>query len=315
MPHLRTRRWTQDTVAGILRNVAYAGLTYVNRKRREGPLLRGNWPEMIDRTTWDIVQRRIATFRTWVGGRKPPSEQRGYAFQGLLRCEMCGNRMHCHWIKKARYQCRGGDLAQPCRRMVPEDVLLPWAERLFTVLDAYRGPGGRPENFRELVAEELAGQGSVQHSPDALRQLDSRKKRAEQLFLLGHWTTEQLTAETASIATLRAEIERELEQPNPALLWPVGSLLEIWERGEPDPKIRRDLLAEFFDELAVRNEEVVGVTPRGDRTAEVTALLENAYTQFSSGDPGGIRTRDLSLERAASWSTRRRGHGGRWILA
>jgi hypothetical protein len=33
---------------------------------------------------------------------------------------------------------------------------------------------------------------------------------------------------------------------------------------------------------------------------EVMGLLEAAYAQYCPGSPGGIRTRDLSLERAAS---------------
>src|SRR5438093_11961140 len=35
----------------------------------------------------------------------------------------------------------------------------------------------------------------------------------------------------------------------------------------------------------------------------------HCLSRLSIGSPGGIRTRDLSLERAASWSTRRRGLG------
>jgi hypothetical protein len=38
---------------------------------------------------------------------------------------------------------------------------------------------------------------------------------------------------------------------------------------------------------------------RGGGT-QVAALLERAYGGLTSGDPGGVRTRDLSLERAAS---------------
>jgi hypothetical protein len=110
---------------------------------------------------------------------------------------------------------------------------------------------------------------------------------------------ERLQAETRSLEALREEIHRELEHPT-SQIWPVGSLSEIWARGAHDAGLRRDLLTEFFEELTVRGSEIIAAVPRSDRAAEVAALLEGAYRGFTSGDPGGVRTRDLSLERAAS---------------
>ncbi len=49
---------------------------------------------------------------------------------------------------------------------------------------------------------------------------------------------------------------------------------------------------------------------KNDRAAEVATHPRSGIREFRRCSPGGIRTRDLSLERAASWSTRRRGRLG-----
>jgi hypothetical protein len=73
--------------------------------------------------------------------------------------------------------------------------------------------------------------------------------------------------------------------------------MEAWNTG--NPRTRRDLLATFFDELTVRDGRIFDVVPRKDREALVVELLKQAYA-YRECSPGGIRTRDLSLERAAS---------------
>ena len=86
----------QDTVAQVLGNVSYIGMTYVNRTKKEGELIRGQWPGLIDGTTWVTVQRMLDRYHR-KGGRKPAAgQERAYVFQGLLRCLKCGRRMHCH---------------------------------------------------------------------------------------------------------------------------------------------------------------------------------------------------------------------------
>ena len=47
-------------------------------------------------------------------------------------------------------------------------------------------------------------------------------------------------------------------------------------------------------------EPVLSVVPRKEHAAEVVALLDRLDDQYCGCSPGGIRTRDLSLERAAS---------------
>jgi Recombinase len=54
--------WRQDTVAQILGNEAYIGVTYVNRRYREGQAIEAQWPVLIERDTWDRVQRLLGRY-------------------------------------------------------------------------------------------------------------------------------------------------------------------------------------------------------------------------------------------------------------
>ncbi len=173
--------WRMDTVAQMLGNPVYAGFTYVNRTRREGELVRGQWPPIVELDTWQAVQLLIQSRRRAHGGRKTVAETRAYAFRGLLRCVRCGRRMHAHHLHGRNYfDCRGSDSPNPCRGMLREERLFPWAEGLLTALDAYR-----PPDLVEAVEEHRHQPG--QHvSPASLAQLDATIARLGKRFEWGH---------------------------------------------------------------------------------------------------------------------------------
>ena len=259
--------WRMDTVSQMLGNPAYAGYTYLSRKRREGELIRGQWPAIVELDTWQAVQLLIQRRRLIHGGRKIEAETRAYAFRGLLRCARCGLRMHAHHLHGRNYfDCRGSDSPNPCRGMLREDRLFPWAEALFQSIDAYR-----PADLAEAVDERL--QQPIPHaSPAALAQIDATLARLGKRFEWGHVDEATYLAEHARLTQQREELERGANRPVPTSL-PLGSRMEGWRTG--DPRIRRRLLAAFFDEIDVLDGEVVSIVPRAEYAAEVVALLEN----------------------------------------
>ena len=95
---------------------------------------------------------------------------------------------------------------------------------------------------------------------------------------------------------LRAEavaaIERAL-QPAEARPWPTD-LVGTWDAATPRSK--RALLEHFFDELDIDAGTLIGCKVRPTLAAGLADLI----SQYRQSSPGGIRTRDLSLERAAS---------------
>jgi hypothetical protein len=255
-------------------------MTCVNRTCKEGELIRGRWPELIDRDTWDIVQRMLDRYHR-KGGRKPAGQERAYV-QGLLRCLKCGRRMHCHPMKdRAYYHCRGNDNSDPCKRLVREDRLLPWAEGLMAALDRQR-----PDELADTVAERSGSGRSRPRSKDAVAQLDASLARLGKRFDWGHVDEETYKTEWARLKAQREELVGQAAERKRSPL-PLGSLMEGWATG--DPRTRRALLAVFFDEIDIVDQEIVSVVPRKEHAAEVVALLDRLDDQYCGCSPGGIR--------------------------
>jgi DNA invertase Pin-like site-specific DNA recombinase len=262
--------WRADTVAQLLGNPAYIAQSYVNRTRREEPIP-GKWPAIIELGQWDQVQRLLSRYHR-KGGRRDQATGRelSYAFQGLLRCAKCGRRMHCHPMKgRAYYHCRSNDAANPCRKMVREDALLPWAEGLLRVLDAYR-----PADLESAVADRLAERQS-RSAPSAIAQLDGSIERLGKRFEWGHIAESDYRAEWERLVARREELIASAGVAVDTAVLPLGSLMAGWNSG--DQRTRRDLLAVFFEELDVLDGQIVAVAPRKDREAQVVALLEQAF--------------------------------------
>src|SRR5262249_25413778 len=131
------KEWKGDTVAQIIANVAYIGKTYTEKRRQHtGHLIDGKWPAIIDTKTWDAVQRQRQVRRTSTGPQ-PGRTGRAYTFQKLLRCTTCHGRMHAQTIDGvAYYRCDRSEGKTPCKALIREDSLLPWAEALVERLEA-----------------------------------------------------------------------------------------------------------------------------------------------------------------------------------
>ena len=85
----------------------------------------------------------------------------------------------------------------------------------------------------------------------------------------------------------------------------MGRLLDPWDRA--DALGRRELLVILSVEFDLRGGEVWRGLPRPEGAPDLAAHLRDwnrpefdLKTPVSECSPGGIRTRDLSLERAAS---------------
>jgi len=201
----------QDTVAQVLGNVSYIGMTYVNRTKKDGELIRGQWRGLIDGTTWVTVQPMLDRYHR-KGGRKPAAgQERAYVFQGLLRCLKCGRRMHCHPMKgRAYYHGRGNDNPDPCRRLVREDRLLPWAEALLVALDR-----DRPDDLAEAVAERSGTGRSRRRSKDVIAQLAASLARLGKRFEWGHIDEDAYRAEWARLQAQREELAGQAAEQKP----------------------------------------------------------------------------------------------------
>src|SRR5438445_1290339 len=147
--------------------------------------------------------------------------------------------MHCHPMKgRAYYACRSTDTVEPCGKMIREDSLLPWAEWVLGVLDAYRDP-----DLGNTVAERLA-ESQPQAGPGALASLHGNLERLGQRFQWGHMAEGEYRAKWERLTALRADLLATQAAAVDTTMLPLGSLIEGWHTD--DPRTRRDLLAVFF---------------------------------------------------------------------
>ena len=126
--------WYRSTVQSILKNVRYTG-TFAWNIRSSGKyngvrngevtpefdrglngeedwiVIEDNHPAIIDRETFEAVQRRLNARSSKAGqpGASSPSPNK-YALSGLLRCEDCDSVMHGHSTHGHRYYSSGGCL-------------------------------------------------------------------------------------------------------------------------------------------------------------------------------------------------------------
>jgi len=273
LPSAKTA-WRGDTVAQVLGNVAYIGMTYsTSRRHKVGDLIAARWQPIIEKAAWESAQRQLR-LRQWSGGRPRREGNHEYVFQKLLRCT-CGRKMHAQPVKGTAYhRCPGTDAADACHHLVREVALLQWAQDFFLRLSRYE-PGTFAARVRQMDAPA--------RSADAAHQVRARMKRLGQRFDWGHIDEGAYRQEWERLETLKAEFETlEVERPPINLV----GILDAWNTG--DPVTRRELLANLFDELDVEGGQIVGVKPRQDRAAEIAALIDLIYGEPPDGGLLGV---------------------------
>ena len=281
-----TTGWRRDTVAQILANPAYIALTYSERRsKRQGDIVAAQWPAIVDLATWDAVQAKLARWRRHGAGRRQQAtgKERAYAFQGLLRCMTCGGPMHCHWLTgRAYYRCRG-ELKGGCHG-VRDDRMREWARGLMAWIE-------EQADIRVTWSEPRRRE----RPRVSVERIDQSIERLGQRFEWGDIDEASYRAKLADYRALRAEAIAELDRAQAARsprTWPTN-LVGTWDQATPASK--RGVLAHFFDEIDIEDRRVVGAKLRPMRAA-----LADIIEKYRGSSPGGIRTRDLSLERAAS---------------
>ncbi len=276
LPRSRGAAWHWHSIAEILRNVAYAGLAFTESRRRggHGRLIPAAWPALISDSTWRTAHA-VSQRRVWHGGRRTPGAQEfPYAFKGLLRCS-CGERLHGAGKtnrKGAYYACRHGreKLVACSERWVQEDAITPWARALLVELERLK-----PADFARRI--DLMSSNPVANSGAAIESIDRSLERLNQLFLWGHWDEPRYRAERERLEVVRKELQ---EAAGPERMDPkLTGLVEAWDTG--DGVVRRELLATLFSDIHIHDGRVLGYTPRPDRHAQVTRLIDTVLYKLS----------------------------------
>jgi site-specific DNA recombinase len=249
--------WLPDTLVDILRNPAFVGKTYsVSRRRREGELIRAEWPGIVDEALFDRVQATLKANAPGPGG----APRHDYVFSRLLVCSSCGRPMRAMTDHNRTYYLCRRDLVTRCSggQAVREEALLPWASYLFERLDSHEG-----------YAAARAVAGRVRTLPGTLERIEDSLKRLKTLYIRGLMPQDEFDREYAHFEGLRTELA--------ARAAPVAQTIKlegisaVWKRGNSAE--RRKLLLKFFDRLYVRDGRIDHYVARADRRDEVLDLV------------------------------------------
>jgi DNA invertase Pin-like site-specific DNA recombinase len=277
LPRSRGAAWHWHSIAEILRNVAYAGMAFSESRRRggRGHLIPAAWPALVTASLW-ATARSVSNRRYGHGGHRARSAAEfPYAFKGLLRCS-CGARLHGAGKtrrKRAYYACRHGkETLVECKEpWVSEDNLAPWGRALFVELEALK-----PADFARRI--DLMASNPAADSAGAIESIDRSLERLNQLFLWGRWDESKYRAERERLEGMRKELQ---DSAGPERMDPqLSGLVEAWDAG--DGVVRRELLATLFSDIHISDGRVVGYTPRPERQAQITRLIDTVAWKLSA---------------------------------
>ncbi|MEX2373932.1 MAG: recombinase zinc beta ribbon domain-containing protein, partial [Dehalococcoidia bacterium] len=220
-----------------LRNPAYTGLY-----RRLGVAVPAAHPALVDRATFQAVQRRLVAKRT----SRLDQRRHEYLLSGLLRCGRCGSSMT-------------GE-----RRPTEAGVAVAYRCETASAQGACKAPAQRAEAIEAALREELDVPPS-QHpvaarrawTPDTRRRwrrLERRLTEGIERWVAGEWRYTELVRRMASTAEalLAAEAPTLEEAPAPEDAWRRVAL--DWDDLDFDE--RRLLLRAAIAEIVVSGEDV-----------------------------------------------------------
>jgi hypothetical protein len=149
--------------------------------------------------------------------------------------------------------------------------------------------GLQPADFAHRV--DLMSSNPPADSQGAVDSIDRSLGRLNQLFLWGHWDEARYRAERERLEAMRKDLE---DAAGPERIDPkLTGLVTAWDTG--DGFVRRELLATMFSDIHIREGRVGGYTPRPERQAQVTRLIDTVVWKVSA-EVGGD-----GLEPTASW--------------
>lgn len=236
----RGRRWSKNSVAHVLKNMAYAGYTVFNRKDKANGRIRPMEEWSMKKSHQPIIpETDFRQVQDIISGRAPGdgcgSPHSTFAFTGLLKCERCGQNLQ---IESATgrsstyhyYNCRAAARGIGCEnRRLPARELDEFLTSV--ILEKILTRSRLEEIVREV--QELAGhwiRDRAQRRKDIVADLQEVETRLRNLFEL----LELHGKEAPNLADLTVRL-RELKARRQAL---EQSLVNL--ENEEDPALEID---------------------------------------------------------------------------
>jgi len=219
----RRGRWGRSTVARILRNTAYAGRAFYNRRRRtgKGGAVRfrpeEDWiaipvPSIVSDAVFAQAQERLQRNAAFASRN---ARRFDYLLRGIVRCE-CGRPLYGVPIKgKAYYRCATKDRTSspsPCpARSVRADELesLVWGQVVQAISDPerVRAEARRLRESQVTQRDELLMR--LEHVRAALARIPEERQTALTAFRKGWASEADLTSQMEAIRDEQKALEEE----------------------------------------------------------------------------------------------------------
>jgi site-specific DNA recombinase len=302
----KPRRFTDDSVQGILTNPFYAGFVVRQRRSKNGTpmsreLRQGTHRPAVSPEQFNRVQSILrARFRA---PRSNSDKLRPYLAKGLLRCMTCGEKAWSQHIKGLDYYRE----SSPFRGIACSRTGRYWsAPAIDHQIETLVRPMELPLSWQQRALELANAENNLIDLRNERSSLEARRRRVIELY--------------KERAIDRAEFDREVQLIDNRLRTTApadGSLVELsiadFERfgenwGLATPEEKHEMLRCMFESLYVefRTGQIVEVVPKpGFRwvleAAEITKAPGDLPSDLSLviGDPEGIRTPDLHRDRVA----------------
>jgi site-specific DNA recombinase len=300
----KPRRFTADSVEGILKNPFYAGFIVRQRRTKSGTppdreLRRGLQRPAVCEEEFNRVQSILRSH--YRAPRSNSPKLRPYLGKKSIRCYFCGEKAWCHHIKGVDYyqesSASRGISCQAAGRYWPTPVIDHQIEQIVKPVDL-------PQHWKERALELASAENNVLDLRLQRRSLEGRHRRIVELYKDGVIERPEFDREIQII-------ENQMKTAAPADVTLAELSMADFERfgdtwDAATPEERAELLGQMVESLYVdfKTGQVLELVPKpgfrcvfqGTEIARPLACLASDH-QLTIGDPEGIRTPDLQRDK------------------
>ena len=270
--------WNESSIANILEQDAYLGqttnfkttkLSYKNKKTVDNPpekraVFEGTHKAIIDRETWDIVQKAREQ------RRRPTKMGQMGMFSGLAYCADCGARLyHCRttsWTHEQEcYTCASYRTKMQCsahyiRAVVLEQLILQNLQRVVAYVQE-----GEDDFVRRVIENKMAireaereqAKRTLEKQERRIKELDAIIQRLYEDHVLGKLSEERFTKMSADYEREQAVLAQSVTELQPIVgaaeeqAVNIQSFLKIVRKYTMPTELTPELVHEFVEKIVV----------------------------------------------------------------
>ena len=276
----------KDSIRVILKNRFYVG----DLPDGDG-WVPGRHSAIIDPALFDRAQ--VARLRNSGRPRRVAGIRSPWSLSGLAICAACGKPVTADGNHRAR--CQGRTQGNGCRQPSFHQSLID--DQLSFILSNFDVPYSQRERLVTLWR-----QGQRQHGDaTAMRERVQKKlDRLKMLFVDGDLSQSEYRARKDAMTEELAKLPTSGDPGSDAgerLAAYLADVSKAWKVANPEERNR--IARTLFGKVVVENKQAVACEPRPEMVPFFRSIAVNRNPESCNGGSDGIRTRDLSLDRAA----------------